>query len=207
MKLFHKKTVMDIMNPPEAKNLAKWSEENHYYINFMFDDGSIEENNYIFASALYFAHQHYPDANHYNIGSFAFVVSGYVTGMWGGFGMHDEPIDLQAENIIVALAGGIPSEPETGLGFVTEQMLSEEPGVEFTRRALNILVEFYFVDAKQAAFNLINSAEGTKDAVKLLLALARTQDEYNIVSALPSDTQKEKLREMALQLVDSKILN
>jgi len=171
MKFIDKTAGLSFLNAPDPDYLAQWCRDN----GFNGVEPSKEFGDDIMASALYYGRTNYPDADNIDVCSFAGLVAYLATGMYGGFGTEEYKPERQAENIILAWAGGMAPPPGEVVAFTP---VEEDVSAEFTRDVLSFLDAFYFVDREKAVADLISRVD--KAAVtRIVLALSESQTQYH----------------------------
>lgn len=88
----------------------------------------------ILARAVAWAQKKYGTEKVREIGIFATMVSGFTTGLWGGFGQDQDPLFLEAQKKVIEVAGGeiypiglgiLPGLKQSDKVFITEKALEE----------------------------------------------------------------------------------
>jgi len=171
--LLNRQEVLSYFDAPSPEILEKWCDSYNYQGVFPTQDSQQEDmpSDYVLATALYYAQNKYPDAERIDICSFAGLVAYLVTGWYGGFGTDQYTKERIAENVVTALAGGIPPKPGT---IITR--IPEKPEAD-TKNILQFLETFYFVDPVKAIDALFEHLDRERIA-QVMLALATTQAEY-----------------------------
>jgi len=184
MKLFDLATLKKIMNFSKEE-IQTALEAGNWFIGEWENEDSID---YPLALAICYASQKYPKATHRQIAIFATCIQGFTTGLWGGFGLDQDPLMRKAEDAVTTLAGGVPpqiADPENEFfGLMPEQpILSPE---EMTKAGMQLLENVIFKQdteeaVRQALAYLeknIELLEKSKSAFKSkLVAEAREQAE------------------------------
>ena len=174
MKLISEKTVLEYFDAPGPQELLEWCrKENFHGVN---PTSKSTPNDLVLAAALWHARTKYPEAGNLDVCSYGGLVSYLATGWYGGFGTDEYQKERRAENIVIALAGGIAPEPDSVVVFIPERNLREEPTAEFTRQALEFLDKFYFIGEEQAVVEILDRIE-PMNAARVVLGLARSQAE------------------------------
>jgi hypothetical protein len=188
MKLISYETIIDIINPPAPEELEKWTVENRIMMTPFAEEmaaankaergpGDMLGQSHLTAAAFWHAATRYPESNTLDQASFAGLVAGLATGLYGGFGTDQYEKENQASDIITALAGGMPAAPDEIVGTIPRGIENRPDMVEFTKKAFAFLEKFYFVDQEQAVMELIEDLDQNATA-RVLLSLARTKDSY-----------------------------
>lgn len=200
MHLIDKKTTLEFLSAPDPATLENWCRENNYGgVNPMQDvqhDPALRPlgelpSDHVLAAALWHAETKHPDASHIDVCSFAGLVAYLATGWYGGFGTEEYEKERQAENIVIALAGGTAPAPDSPFGTIPESALTGRPSAEFTTKALRFLDEFYFGDQEKAVTELLESVD-EKTAARVVLGLAKTQAQYRKLVEVASGFLKKK---------------
>lgn len=166
MKLIDKQTALSYFDVPmNCIELEAWCRENGYSGVDPTRDIPNESypSDYVLASALWWAQNRYPDANNLDICSFASLVAYLATGWYGGFGTDQYEKERRAENIVLSLAGGTQT-AEPYFYVVPVSVVNGTPTVDFTRRVLEFLDTFYFIDERRAITELM--AKNALDLVR-----------------------------------------
>lgn len=196
MKLISEKTVLEYFNAPEPQELLEWCrKENFHGVN---PTSKSTPNDLVLAAALWHARTKYPEAGNLDVCSYGGLVSYLATGWYGGFGTDEYQKERRAENIVIALAGGIAPEPDSVVVFIPERNLREEPTAEFTRQALEFLDKFYFIGEEQAVVEILDRIE-PMNAARVVLGLARSQAEYKKLAQVADGFLKHKKNISALR--------
>jgi hypothetical protein len=185
------------MNPPAPKDLEAWVNDNNIAMAPFAEELEIslaDKSNgaddhdvprdmpmpysgYVTAAACWWAETKHPDAEDIDKYSFAGLLSGLSTGLYGGFGTDQYPKENQAQDIVFALAGGLAAPPGQLVGLAPVGMENRKDIAELTRTAFAFLRSFYFDDQERAVMDLISNIDQNTTA-RILLALARTNDSY-----------------------------
>lgn len=178
MILIDKNQTLKFLGAPEAEELEKWCR----YNNYSDMDLSIEmdgmPSDRVLASALWYAQIRYPKADVKDIYSFAGLVAYLATGWYGGFGTEDYEPEQQAQNIVIAWAGGVAPSPEGDFGFMPKNVIEEGTSLEFTITVLSFLEAFYFADDKERAVSDILTQVDERTAAKVILGLATSEKQH-----------------------------
>ncbi len=190
MKMLDRKAVLKYLNAPSGEELAKWCEENNYSgMNLMDDTNEDASSDYVLAAGLWYAKTNYPDAPNIDVCSYAGLVGYLATGWYVWIGTDFYEKERQAENIIVALAGGTTFSPEGEMFLVPEKAM--HPSIEFTEKVLPFLEMFYFKDEEQAVIDLLNMTD-ERTAANIILSLAKTNVEYQELAQVADLFLKKK---------------
>jgi hypothetical protein len=166
LKLIDKQTALSYFDVPmNCIELEAWCRENGYSGVDPTRDIPNESypSDYVLASALWWAQNRYPDANNLDICSFAGLVAYLATGWYGGFGTDQYEKERRAENIVLSLAGGTQT-AEPYFYVVPVSVVNGTPTADFTRRVLEFLDTFYFIDERRAITELM--AKNALDLVR-----------------------------------------
>ncbi len=100
------------------------------------------------ARSVTYAQRKYPGC-HRETGIFATMVAGYTTGLFGGYGQDQDPLYGKAEDVVLALAGGVPASIHDPAGIIGVDAPWNDGGInllggivskqEFTRAAIRLL--------------------------------------------------------------------
>lgn len=204
MKFIDKKTALEHFDAPGPQELLEWCrKENFHGVNPTSENTS---NDLVLAAALWHAKTKYPKAKNLDICSYGGLVSYLATGWYGGFGTEEYQKERRAENIVLALAGCIPPEPNNIIAFIPERNLREEPTAEFTRQTLKFLDKFYFIGEEQAVVEILDRIE-PMNAARVVLGLARSQAEYKKLAQVADGFLKHKKNISALRKAVRNVLN
>ena len=204
--MIDKQTTLKFFSAPDPVALEAWCRERNY--GGVHPTQDVEHNPAeaavpgefpsVLAAALWHAETKHPDASHIDVCSFAGLVAYLATGWYGGFGTEEYEKERQAENIVIALAGGTAPTPYRLFGTIPESALTTKPGAEFTTKVLQFLDEFYFDDAEKAVTNLLETVDETT-AARIVLGLARTQAQYRKLAEVANGFLKKKENISALR--------
>jgi|YNPBryunderm2012_1023409.scaffolds.fasta_scaffold05191_7 hypothetical protein len=147
MNLFDKKTVKEYLQAPGEEELISWVLEHNQHLKR--EEIKIENEGYFLIVALRYAKEKYPEAQELDRASFATVVAGYTTGLFGGFGTDWYWKEKLAHELIALKFGGWYNDA-LGLGFLPPETQKITP--DATKEILIILEELYFGDAQSVMF-------------------------------------------------------
>lgn len=189
IKLIRLPVALEYFGAPNPTELSAWCQGKNYEGIYPLRD--IEEDgmpsDHILAAALWHARTKYPEATDLDICSYAGLVAYLATGWYGGFGTDQYQKERQAENIALAFAGGRP--PAPGGIFAFEPATAPAP--EFTVQLLSFLDMFYFSSPVDAVAGILGGVD-VAVAARIVLALARTRDEYNALVLAADGFLKKK---------------
>lgn len=207
VKLINKQAVLEYLTAPGPEELASWCQENSYGgVDPTRDPGRDDmPSDHILAAALWHAREKFPGATDLDVCSYAGLVAYLATGWYGGFGTDEYEKERQAENIVLALAGGIVAEPDGFVATVPESVIKETPSAEFTRQVLVFLDAFYFGDQEQAVADLLDGVDDLTVA-RIVLGMARTQAEYDHLARAADGFLKKKGNLAALRKAVREVL-
>jgi hypothetical protein len=179
MQFVDKQATLEFFNPPSPAELETWCRENGF--DGVFPTRDIQRDgmpsDHILAAALWYAATNHPDAGNLDICSFAGLVAYLATGWYGGFGTEEYEVERQAENIVIAWAGGVAPSPEGVIGFIPEKLLKQGTPRKFTNEVLRFLDSFYFGDREKAVTELLSRVD-KQTAAQIVLGLASTEKQY-----------------------------
>lgn len=209
MSLIEKQTALKYFaapSPPEE--LTVWCQENGYLGLDPVENSGRDDlpDDYLLAAALWHARTKHPAAARLDVCSYAGLTAYLATGWYGGFGTDGYQKERQAENIVLALAGGIAAEPDGVLATVPETVVNGTPSAEFSRRVLTFLDAFYFGDQEEAVADLLDSVDGLI-AARIVLGMARTQAEYDRLARVADGFLKKKENISALRKAVKDVLS
>jgi len=189
MRLFDLEALEKIMSFTDEEIQTALEAGNWYIADDWKNDKSENNIDYPLALAICYASNKYPKATNRQIGIFATCVQGFATGLWGGFGLDQDPLMRKAEDAVITLAGGIPAsiaDPKDQLiGYMPEKplLLDKE---EMTKAGVQLLENIIFKQNTEEAIKQalayveknIELLEKTKQAFKSkLVAEAREEAE------------------------------
>jgi hypothetical protein len=96
----------------------------------------------ILALAIHYFSQRYPNASQLDIASASKMVEFGVTGMSGGFGTDEYPLERYCEQLLMAALGGAMA--DEGWGFVPQEAVERAPSAEQTTLLFNLVEAVYF---------------------------------------------------------------
>lgn len=197
MKLINGKIVLNEFGAPGPVELEAWCKENGFEGVLPTQDNKQDSgigmpSDTVLASALWHAKDRHPDAELLDVCSFGGLVSYLATGWYGGFGTDYYVKERLAENIVTALAGGVPAEPDGFASLMPESRLTGEPSEAFTTLVLKFLERFYFEDQVAAVQDLIGLDEDGAISAQVILALAGDVAEYEKLASVADGFLKKK---------------
>ncbi|MGI9951412.1 hypothetical protein V3F56_03535 [Moorellaceae bacterium AZ2] len=204
MKLINKETALEYFGAPGPEELAAWCQEHGYD---SVDPTAYDmPSDHVLAAALWYVKSKHPEADNLDVCSYAGLVSYLATGLYGGFGTEEYAKERQAENIIIALAGGMVAPPGGVVGTIPEEVVKGTPSAEFTRRVLQFLDAFYFGDQEQAVAGLLEGVDEIT-AARVVLGMARTQAEYQHLTRVVDNFLKKKEKISTLRKAVREVLS
>jgi len=188
MQLFDLETLEKIMSFADEE-IQTALEAGDWHIGDDWKNDKSENNvDYPLALAICYASNKYPKATNRQIGIFATCVQGFTTGLWGGFGLDQDPLMKKAEDAVITLAGGIPAsvadKEDQFVGFMPQKPLLNPE--EMTKAGVQLLENIIFKQNTEEAIKQalsyieknIELLEKTKQAFKSkLVAEAREEAE------------------------------
>lgn len=169
MKYFSAETVREIMNFTNEE-IEKELKEGNWNISDEWEKYTPDKKREaecfgvpdLLPKAIVFAQKKYPGKTR-EIGIFATHIEGFATGMWGGFGQDQDPLYEKAQDVVLALAGGIPAsinDPEEKIfGWAADKTLLNQE--EFTKAGIQLLENICFRSKETALEQALECLSGS----------------------------------------------
>lgn len=191
MKLLDRDTVIQIFDPPPEPEFREFL-DSHGFTACTTDPQDDYTGNFTLSSAIYWSLKRHPDADMFDVGSFAGLVQGYSSGFFGGFGTDEYRKEQIIRNIILSIHGGTPAQPGEIISMVPAEIITGKSATpEQTERIIGILDHCYFGDLIDAISDLIETST-PEAAARILVSMAGTTAEYREACQTAQDFLKRK---------------
>jgi len=138
MQILDPSEVKKFLGNPDLETLKQFASEHHYPY---YDHITEDSNDFYELACLYYAEKKYPEADPIDKVSFATIVSGFTTGLFGSYGTEWYEKEKLANKIVIKSVGGTLD--DEGFGTIPERVL-RGPDTSRTVGILKLLEDLYF---------------------------------------------------------------